>query len=576
MNRASIEYPNPNKYICQYENCFKYFEDPILLPCNTTICKTHLNDLYASIKNNNTTTNKIKFVCVFCNNEHQITNFDNILHDFDLNLDFIDAINSNQHLNGKQLETKLLNDKLSQLLKEFNHMLNNTSSYLSDYFNNIRQSIESRRNDLKSRIDSIANNLLNQLDAFELDCMSENNFENNGAKSFDTIKLDEMLTQNFEVNDNELNEYLVEKWRQDLRVPKLNEKKLLDLTQKIEQKIKLNQIKLENFRLKILNEKLFQYSSIDIYNDLNENLFGKIVTNKHKPKQVQTHQTIKGHTSYVNCIKLFPEKNRLISCSSDFLIKIWDLDKTECISVLEGHSGPVYCIELLQAGNLISGSFDTTIKIWDLNTGKSLFTLKGHTFDINCLELFPNNQFLISGSSDKSIRLWSLTNYECISILKEHTSGVLGLVLNNSNGTLISCSFDTTIKIWNMEKCECIKTLHGHTSYVRVLKLLQNGNLISCSHDKTLKIWDLTKYVCLTTLEDDSPILCMKLFSNDLLVCGYASKYGRNIKIWNLDTKKIIKVLNGHLASVRCIELQPTKLKIYSCSEDKTIRIWDL
>ena len=46
---------------------------------------------------------------------------------------------------------------------------------------------------------------------------------------------------------------------------------------------------------------------------------------------------------------------------------------------LEGHTNTVNNIILYHHNKLISCSGDKTIKIWDLNTGKCLKTLKGHT-----------------------------------------------------------------------------------------------------------------------------------------------------------------------------------------------------
>ena len=54
---------------------------------------------------------------------------------------------------------------------------------------------------------------------------------------------------------------------------------------------------------------------------------------------------------------------------------------------------------------LVSCSEDETIKIWDTASGKDLFTLKGHTSRLFSIVILPNG-WLASGSKDKTIKLW--------------------------------------------------------------------------------------------------------------------------------------------------------------------------
>ena len=49
---------------------------------------------------------------------------------------------------------------------------------------------------------------------------------------------------------------------------------------------------------------------------------------------------LKGHTSQVTLLLLFDD-NTLVSGSNDNIIKIWDLNKDECIATLKGHIGPI-------------------------------------------------------------------------------------------------------------------------------------------------------------------------------------------------------------------------------------------
>jgi WD40 repeat protein len=60
---------------------------------------------------------------------------------------------------------------------------------------------------------------------------------------------------------------------------------------------------------------------------------------------------------------------------------------------------------LLTDGSLASGSGDKTIRIWNLQSGETLQILNGHSGGVFCLAVLEND-FLASGSADKTIRIW--------------------------------------------------------------------------------------------------------------------------------------------------------------------------
>jgi len=78
-------------------------------------------------------------------------------------------------------------------------------------------------------------------------------------------------------------------------------------------------------------------------------------------------QTVKGHTSRVNCL-VYLGNSRLVSGSWDDTIKIWNITTRECIQTLKGHWGSVCSLAYIDDTRLASASGDNTIKIWDMPT----------------------------------------------------------------------------------------------------------------------------------------------------------------------------------------------------------------
>ena len=210
------------------------------------------------------------------------------------------------------------------------------------------------------------------------------------------------------------------------------------------------------------------------------------------------YDSLKGHTKNVLCLTLLSE-NKLISGSEDKSIKIWDIDKKNCIETISGNFQRIDSLLNLKNNILIIGTYNL-IKIINIETKEEISTLVGHEKSI-CSIISLKENILISSSYDNSIKIWNMNTKECEYSLYGHDSAVF-CILILKDGRLISGSgsWNKSLKIWNLEKkiCEC--SLIGHKREVRDIKQLNNGCVISASMDKTIKVWNIHKKICIQTL----------------------------------------------------------------------------
>ena len=53
--------------------------------------------------------------------------------------------------------------------------------------------------------------------------------------------------------------------------------------------------------------------------------------------------------------------------SKDGMVKLWNLDISDLIANLEGHSAPITCVAIAaQEAFAVSGSRDKTVKVWSI------------------------------------------------------------------------------------------------------------------------------------------------------------------------------------------------------------------
>ncbi|KAI8809171.1 WD40-repeat-containing domain protein [Cladochytrium replicatum] len=153
-----------------------------------------------------------------------------------------------------------------------------------------------------------------------------------------------------------------------------------------------------------------------------------------------------GHTSSVRA--LAGAGNVLVSGSYDSTVRVWDLERGECVHVCRGHSEKVYSVGYNhETRRAVSGSMDTTVRVWCTRTGTELFRLDGHTNLVGLLELSP--QYLISAAADATLRIWNPETSACLSTLTGHAAAITCFHHDPKLNRIVSGA-ENGIKVWEL------------------------------------------------------------------------------------------------------------------------------
>jgi len=274
----------------------------------------------------------------------------------------------------------------------------------------------------------------------------------------------------------------------------------------------------------------------------------------------------------------FENSAKLITCSKDKTLRVFDFASFKLEKVLIGHTDWVYrFLHFKEMKLLISGGIDKSLRLWDLKTRdwkctkaincessiislvkldeeSLVFSMRLHGLKImdlqmNILSHYKFNQdkeiwticprkksgnlYLFLGLVDGSIAILhyqkNLGNLSLLNSFKEcHNSLIFDIIPyeNLEKEYIISCSGDGMIKLWEVTagvvdwKLTLEKSLKAHEGFIRKILIYKDDILVSCSDDANLKFWKLpeVKLVQIIKKAHGLAIYWLEKFSDEIIL----------------------------------------------------------
>uniref|UniRef100_A0AAQ4Q7S9 Kinesin family member 21B n=1 Tax=Gasterosteus aculeatus aculeatus TaxID=481459 RepID=A0AAQ4Q7S9_GASAC len=287
----------------------------------------------------------------------------------------------------------------------------------------------------------------------------------------------------------------------------------------------------------------------------------------------------------------------------------------QCVSVAEGHSKAVLCVDATDE-LLFTGSKDRTCKMWNLVTGQEIVTLKGHPNNVVSVKYCPSSCLVFSVSTSY-IKVWDIRDSaKCVRTLTSSGQVVPGDVcagattrtitfaqgecqINqialNPSGSVLYAAAGNTVRMWDLNRMHGMGKLIGHIGSVMYVRgmvgnigpahnfepphydgiecLAVHGDvLFSGSRDNGIKKWDLQHqeltqqipnahkdWVCALAHVPGRPML--------LSACR-----GGLLKVWNVDNFTPIGEVRGHESPINAI--CTNSRQIFTASSDCRVKLW--
>jgi len=245
-----------------------------------------------------------------------------------------------------------------------------------------------------------------------------------------------------------------------------------------------------------------------------------------------------------------------LSGSDDNTLRLWDLGKNECISVLSGHFDSVLCLDvdwtLLWA---ISGGADKMLRIWDLGSGVSVSELRGHTDSVLCVAADCAAARALSGGTDTNLVLWNLDVNGPIAELTGHSNAVMCLTVDWASSRALSGGLDKKLFLWDLNSCRSALEMSVGADVRCVAMLWSARQGVSGGADGALTIWNLETGSSVHEMRSNAHcIRCLDVdWASQRALSGGSSR--GSLAVWGFDGDhggRVVKEFTGHNHPVHC------------------------
>ena len=313
----------------------------------------------------------------------------------------------------------------------------------------------------------------------------------------------------------------------------------------------------------------------------------------------RTHlRTFTGSQNSIISIAFSPGGTKIASGGLDKKVHLYDVASANKLHTLEGHTSHINSVAFTPNGLMVgSGSHDKTIRIWNVNSGTERMTLTENLSWVNSIAFSPDGKILASADSDGTILVWQgYTIYTArqTRTFTRHQWNWETLLFKRDGKLMAMNAVDNVIRLSEVDTNNLLRTYIGHTDDIRSIDITDDGRyLVSGSRDGTMRLWDVETGSELHTLDKFTGTIDTVVFSPDgKSVAGLVDFQDSNIVIYDVQTGVELRSIRAfalpplgrpwtflqaeHSHPVNTIAFSPKGDTIASCSDDETVRLWDV
>ncbi len=308
------------------------------------------------------------------------------------------------------------------------------------------------------------------------------------------------------------------------------------------------------------------------------------------PVLSQTLITYKGHSAAVIDVAWSPDGKRMVSCSDDGTVQVWDATTGHHIWTYTfpgGSRNYVFAVAWSPDGKRIAAGGQTgEVAVLDAATGHLIVLYESGSLQIEGIAWSPDSKRIVFGTGlDNSVQVWDLTAGKQVLRYTGHTDSVFRVAWSPDGKEIASASHDGTVQVWNAATGQHLLTYNMGVPVWSVAwspdgKLIVSGTGSAGLNGRvysgnTVKVWNAATGKTLLTYNGHGD-------TNDVYALAWSpdGKYiasgggDQVVRIWNAGTGQTVLICQGFTDVVWDTAWSPDGKELASSSQDGTVKIW--
>ena len=289
-----------------------------------------------------------------------------------------------------------------------------------------------------------------------------------------------------------------------------------------------------------------------------------------------------GHTNLIRSLAFSQDGKLLMSKSSDWTVRVWDIQTGGVIRTFDHHPLIYSPASISSDGVMVAfGTDDGIVRLCDVRTGEWSSIKIYPVSEVTAIEFSPiNSRHFISLSEGGILRQWDIDGDQIGP--SYHQAGYAYHLAWTRDGTRFVSYGGKVATVWDAESGAVVVKLGApdESSSLNLACFSPDGRFVACAADTTIWVWDITISGARLVghLTGHSSTIKIFAFSSSLISGGL----DHTIKFWkssnfSMDQTTADQIAaRGSFPEIRSIKLFAEEGMVVTSDADGVVKVWDV